>query len=159
MIPLADRTGGIPIFEKTNKITATKVGKVAVDVKARNFTLRVDEPLESGGENTGMSPVEMLLCSLGACQVVAASTFARQMRIDLDELWLEVEGDMDSAGMMGYTGIRPGYQAIRFVFHIKTDAQPAKIQALIDLVEQRCPVGDSLRNGVAMEKAKVILEY
>lgn len=130
-----------------------------MDVQARNFTVRVDEPRESGGEDTGMNPVELLLCSLGACQLVAASAFSRQMRIDLDEIWVEVEGDMDSAGMMGYTGIRPGYQNIRFVFHVKTDAQPAKVQALIDLVEQRCPVGDSLNSGVPMEKAKIIMEY
>lgn len=135
------------------------MGKVAVEAKARNFTLRIDEPLESGGEDTGMNPVEMLLCSLGACQLVAASVFARQMKIELDDISIEVEGDMDSAGMMGYTGFRPGYEAIRFVFHVKTDAPPARVQALIDLVEQRCPVGDSLKNGVPMEKAKIIMEY
>ena len=106
-----------------------------------------------------MSPVEALLCSLGACQVVAACVFARQMRIELDDIWVEVEGDMDSAGMMGYTGIRPGYQHIRFVFHVKTDAPPARVQALIDLVEQRCPVGDSLKNGVPFDEPKIILEY
>ena len=43
--------------------------------------------------------------------------------------------------------------------HVKTDAQPAKVQALIDLVEMRCPVGDSLNSGVPMEKAKIIMEY
>lgn len=149
----------IYIFEKTNKIIAKKVGKVAVEVQARNFTLQVDEPKESGGGDTGMSPVEMLLCSMGACEVVATSLFARQMRIELDELWVEVEGDLDSAGQMGYTGIRPGYQNIRLVFHVKTDAPPAKVQALIDLVEQRCPVADSLRAGVLLEKPKVYLEF
>ena len=81
------------------------------------------------------------------------------MRIELDDIWVEVEGDMDSAGMMGYTGIRPGYQHIRFVFHVKTDAPPARVQALIDLVEQRCPVGDSLKNGVPLDKPRVVLEY
>jgi uncharacterized OsmC-like protein len=60
---------------------------------------------------------------------------------------------------MGYTGIRPGYQNIRLVFHVKTDAPPAKVQALIDLVEQRCPVADSLRAGVLLEKPKVYLEF
>ena len=147
------------MFEKTNKAVARRVGKVAVEAQSRNFTIRIDEPKTSGGEDTGMSPVEALLCSLGACQVVAACVFARQMRIELDDIWVEVEGDMDSAGMMGYTGIRPGYQSIRFVFHVQTDAPPAKVQALIDLVEQRCPVGDSLKNGVPLDKPRVVLEY
>ena len=147
------------MFAKTNKAVARRVGKVAVEAQSRNFTIRIDEPKTSGGEDTGMSPVEALLCSLGACQVVAATVFARQMRLDLEDIWVEVEGDMDSAGMMGYTDFRPGYERIRFVFHVKTDASPAKVQALIDLVEQRCPVGDSLKNGVPMEKPKIILEY
>ena len=134
------------MFEKTNKAVARRVGKVAVEAQSRNFTIRIDEPKTSGGEDTGMSPVEALLCSLGACQVVAACVFARQMRIALDD-------------MMGYTGIRPGYQHIRFVFHVKTDAPPARVQALIDLVEQRCPVGDSLKNGVPLDKPRVVLEY
>jgi uncharacterized OsmC-like protein len=149
----------ILIFEKTNKITAKKVGKVAVEVQVRDFTLQVDEPKESGGGDTGMNPVEMLLCSMGACEVIAASLWAKQMRVELDELWVEVEGDMDSAGQMGYEGIRPGYQNIRLAFHIKTDAPPAKVQALIDLVEQRCPVADSLRTGVPLDKPKVYLEF
>lgn len=157
---LLNKSGSvILIFEKTNKITATKVGKVAVEVQARDFKILVDEPQESGGSDSGMNPVELLLCSLGACQVVAAAIFARQLKVDLEELWVELEGDMDSAGMMGYSGIRPGYQNIRFVFHIKTDSPPEKVQVLFDLVEQRCPVGDSLRNGVPFEKSKVILEY
>ncbi len=151
--------GGIFIFEKTNRITAKRVGKLAVEAQARDFTIRIDEPKQSGGDDTGMSPVELLLCSLAGCQLVSASVFARQLRIELDDISVDVEGDMDSAGMMGYTGFRPGYEKIRFVFHIKTDAPPAKIQMLIDMIEQRCPVGDSLKNGVLLEKPKVILEY
>ena len=147
------------MFEKTNRITAKRVGRAAVEAQAGDFTLRVDEPKGAGGEGTGMSPVEDLLCSLGACELVAATIFARQMRIELEEISIEVEGDMDSAGQMGYTGIRPGYQDIRLVYHIKTDAPPAKVQALIDLVEQRCPVADSLKNGVPIGKPKVVLEY
>ena len=80
------------MFEKTNKAVARRVGKVAVEAQSRNFTIRIDEPKTSGGEDTGMSPVEALLCSLGACQVVAACVFARQMRIELDDIWVEVEG-------------------------------------------------------------------
>ena len=147
------------MFEKTNKAVARRVGKVAVEAQSRNFTIRIDEPKTSGGEDTGMSPVEALLCSLGACQVVAATVFARQIWVDLEDIWVEVEGDMDAAGMMGYTGCRSVYQRIRFVSHVTTDAPPEKVQALIDLVEQRCPVGDSLKNGVPFDKPKIILEY
>ena len=147
------------MFEKTNKAVARRVGKVAVEAQSRNFTIRIDEPKTSGGEDTGMSPVEALLCSLGACQVVAACVFARQMRIELDDIWVEVEGDMDSAGMMGYTGIRPGYQHIRFVFHVKTDAPPARVQALIDRSAERGVEAQSRNFAVRIDEPKIILEY
>ena len=49
------------MFAKTNRAVARRVGKVAVEAQSRNFTIRIDEPKTSGGEDTGMSPVEALL--------------------------------------------------------------------------------------------------
>ena len=129
-----------------------------MEATVRNFTVKIDEPTSSGGTDTGMNPVELLLCSLGACQAITAVAFAPQCGVDLKNIWVEVEGDMDSAGMMGYTDFRPGYEKIRFNFHITSPSPEAKIKKLINLVEQRCPVGDSLRNGVVLEAPSITME-
>ena len=146
------------MYEKTYKVSGKMVGDLGVEVTARGHKIKVDEPIEGGGEDTGMNPVEMLLGSIAACQTISTSIYAESMGIKIDEMSIEVEGDMDSAGFMGYAKFRPGYTNIRSHIKIKSDADPAMVQQLIDLVEIRCPVEDSVKNGVEIAHAKVEVE-
>ena len=146
------------MYEKTYKVSGKKVGDLGVEVTARGHKIKVDEPIEGGGEDTGMNPVEMLLGSIAACQTISTSIYAESMGIKIDEMSIEVEGDMDSAGFMGYAKFRPGYTNIRSHIKIKSDADPAMVQQLIDLVEIRCPVEESVKNGVEIAHAKVEVE-
>ena len=136
------------MYEKTYKVSGKKVVDLGVEITARGHKVKIDEPIEGGGEDTGMNPVEMLLGSIAACQTISTSIYAESMGIKIDEMSIEVEGDMDSAGFMGYAKFRPGYTNIRSHIKIKSDADPAMVQQLIDLVEIRCPVEDSVKNGV-----------
>ncbi len=146
------------MYEKTYKVSGKKVGDLGVEITARGHKIKIDEPIEGGGEDTGMNPVEMLLGSIAACQTISTSIYAESMGIKIDEMSIEVEGDMDSAGFMGYAKFRPGYTNIRSHIKIKSDADPAMVQQLIDLVEIRCPVEDSVKNGVEIAHAKVEVE-
>ena len=146
------------MYEKTYKVSGKKVGDLGVEITARGHKVKIDEPIEGGGEDTGMNPVEMLLGSIAACQTISTSIYAESMGIKIDEMSIEVEGDMDSAGFMGYAKFRPGYTNIRSHIKIKSDADPAMVQQLLDLVEIRCPVEDSVKNGVEIAHAKVEVE-
>ena len=146
------------MYEKTYKVSGKKVGDLGVEITARGHKVKIDEPIEGGGEDTCMNPVEMLLGSIAACQTISTSIYAESMGIKIDEMSIEVEGDMDSAGFMGYAKFRPGYTNIRSHIKIKSDADPAMVQQLIDLVEIRCPVEDSVKNGVEIAHAKVEVE-
>ncbi|MCD8036452.1 MAG: OsmC family protein [Clostridiales bacterium] len=146
------------MYEKTYKVTAKKVGDLEVDIDARGHKVKVDEPVAQGGTDKGMNPVEMLLSSIAACQTISTSIYAESMGIKIDEMSVEVEGDMDSAGFMGYAKFRPGYTNIRTHVKIKSDADPAMVKQLIDLVEIRCPVEDSVKNGVEFAKSEVEVE-
>ena len=101
------------MYEKTYKVTAKKVGDLEVDIDARGHKIKADEPVAQGGTDKGMNPVEMLLGSIAACQTITTSIYAESMGIKIDEMSVEVEGDMDSAGFMGYAKFRPGYTNIR----------------------------------------------
>jgi uncharacterized OsmC-like protein len=120
-----------------------------VESEARGFKIVNDEPVELGGTDLGMNPVEALLCAIGACQCMTARFFARSLKIDLEEYRVDVEGDLDSKGFLkGDAGVRPGLQEIRLAIHIKSEAPPEKIAKLMTLVESRCPVGETVLNGV-----------
>lgn len=52
-------------------------------------------------------------------------------------------GDLDLHGFLGLDeNVRNGYEKIKVVFKIKTDAQKEKLQELVQLVQKRSPVFD-----------------
>ncbi|MBP1968553.1 putative OsmC-like protein [Virgibacillus natechei] len=105
-----------------------------------------------------MNPVELLLSSLGACQSIVARTYAKKFEIDLQNFWVELEGDIDLDGFLGKSDVRPGFSDIRYTFHLETDAPEEKIQAYKEFIESHCPVGDTIANQVNLVPAKVVIE-
>ncbi|MBV7275960.1 OsmC family protein [Clostridium thailandense] len=142
----------------TFKATVRKKEGLKVEGESRGFKVIADEPESLGGTNTGMNPVEMLLCSLGACQTIVAASFAKKLRVELEDFWVDLEGDLDTDGFMGVSDVRPGYSNIRFNFHIKSNSPEKNIKELVELIEKRCPVGDTLANLVKLENAKITIE-
>lgn len=144
------------------KVTFSALAKkkegLAVETDVRGFKIMMDEPEDMGGTNRGLNPVEALLCSLGACQTIVASAFAGEIGVDLQDFWVELEGDLDTDGFMGLSDVRPGFLDIRFKMHIKSDSPPEKIDEFIEFIEKRCPVGDSLGQGVKLNNMSVIIE-
>lgn len=143
----------------TFKATSKLVSGLAVDTTVRNFTIRMDEPPSLGGNDTGMNPVEGVLAALGSCQVIVAAAFAKANGINLQDFWVELEGDLDTDGFLkGAPGIRPGYNEVRFTMHIKTDSPAEKVEAFQKFIESRCPVGDTLSLGTKLVASKIVID-
>ena len=128
-----------------------------VETDARGFKFILDEPADLGGTDTGMNPVEALLCSLGACQSIVCAAFARLKKFTFEEVYIELEGDLDPDGFLGKNpDVRNGFQEIRFTMHFKTDETQERCEEFADFVESRCPVGDCLANGVKLVRTGVV---
>lgn len=139
------------------EVTSTGTG-LQVHAGTRGFTISFDEPIEQGGTNQGMNPVEGLLCSLGGCQTIATLIFAQAQGVALDEVKMVVEGDIDTDGFMGINPeVRCGLQEVRVKVHVKCADKEAG-EKLAKLAEQRCPVGDSIRNPVPMVTTELVVE-
>jgi len=144
--------------KETFKATSRSVGGLVVDSSARDFKITIDEPASLGGSNTGMNPVEALLCALGACEVIVARAFAQANDIEFSDFRVELEGDLDTDGFLkGKPGVRNGFSEIRTTMHIKTDASAEKVEAFAAFIESRCPVGDTLTAGTTINN-KVVVE-
>lgn len=138
----------------TFKATSRLKEGLQVDTQVRNFSIHMDEPASLGGTDSGMNPVEALLAALGSCLVIVAAAFAKEKDIDLQDFWVELEGDLDPAGFLqGKPGVRNGFSEVRFTPHIKTDASKEKVDDFIWFVKSRCPVSD-----VMMNRTQVIAE-
>jgi len=135
-----------------------KEGLIA-ESESRGFKIIMDEPESLGGTDKGMNPVEGLLVSLGSCLVIVGSAFAKAQGIDLQDLWVETEGDLDPDGfMLGKEGVRPGFEAVRFTIHIKSSSSEDKLREFKNFMESRCPVSDTLGNGTRVTASELVIE-
>ena len=127
-----------------------------VEAEARGFKIMMDEPRELGGTDVAMNPVEAILCALGGCQTIVAAAFAKAKNFSFEEVYVELEGDLDPDGFMGLADVRNGFQEIRYTMHFKTQESQEKCEEFMKFIEGRCPVGDCLGNGVTLSCARVV---
>ena len=110
----------------------------------RGFQLAIDEPVPLDGANKAMNLVELLLGSLAGFLNIGAAAFAEKCQVDLKGGSVELEGDLDPAGFLGKDpNVSKGFQEIRYKIHIDSPSPQENIEALIALIEKRCPVSDT----------------
>lgn len=127
-----------------------------VKVQARGFEFTLDEPESLGGTDTAMNPVEALLGALGACQSIVARSYAPMFNVELDEFWVELEGDLDPDGFMNKADVRCGFSDIRYTYHLKSSSPEQSIKEFVAFIGTKCPVGDSLIQGVKLSLAGIV---
>ena len=142
-------------FTSSSKKTETGLQVVS---GSRGFQVLMDEPKKAGGANTGMTPVEIQLSALGGCLTIVCSLLAEKMRLDIEEINIDVEGDLDPDGLAAKEGVRPGFQAIRYTLRVKTSEPEKKIEKMVTLAEKLCPIHDTLSNPVNVIRAGIVLE-
>lgn len=59
------------------KVTVSQQSGVRFAIQARSHSVVCDQPVENGGEDSGMTPPEFLLASLGSCAAYYAAEYLR----------------------------------------------------------------------------------
>lgn len=59
------------------EVKVSQVAGVKFAIQARNHSVVCDQPAENGGQDSGMTPPEFLLSSLGACAAFYAAEYLR----------------------------------------------------------------------------------
>ncbi len=119
------------------------------EAQIRDFApARSDEPGALGGTDTGPNPVEQVLAALGNCLAVGYAANATAAGIELNDLTIELEGDLDLHTFLGLTQGNAGYESISVKVKIDSDASPEEIQAVHDKVIGTSPVGHTLSRAV-----------
>lgn len=103
------------------EVRVEHLGAVQFEIKARQHTVICDQPLDSSGDDEGMTPPELLLASLGSCAAFYAVDYLKRNRIlregvkarvtadkvkgpfrlDNFKIELEVPGGIDESQMKG----------------------------------------------------------
>ncbi len=113
------------------------------------FYLEGDEPPVLLGSNAAPNAVEAVLHALASCLAVGFIYNAAAHGIRVDRLDFSLEGDLDLHGFLGLSDqVRPGYENIRVVYRVKSDAPREQLEALCAYVQRTSPVVDIIRNPV-----------
>lgn len=120
--------------------------------KARDFEITIDEPVELGGNDKGMNPVEALLIALAACKAIVIKAFARAHKIKVKSVRVESEGVLDADGFLGINkDAKIGFSEITTHYYIDADNTPEEIAEYVKFVEGNCPVKDTIAIAPVME--------
>ena len=114
-----------------------------------------DEPAVLGGTDTAANPVELVLGALGSCLAIGYTAGATARGIRIDDLRIELTGNIDLPVFFGLKSDHAGYRAIDVRVHIKTDAAPEAVEALHADVLRTSPVGNTLQRPAALNVALV----
>lgn len=65
------------------EVKITHLDQVRFNVQARSHSITCDQPAENGGEDSGMTPPELMLASLGSCAAFYAVQYLKTRNLAL----------------------------------------------------------------------------
>jgi putative redox protein len=129
---------------RTRAVDARWLGGYRCEVGARQFVIAVDEPPESGGDDTGLQPTELFLGSLASCFALAIAHSAAKREIDLEAVDVRVVGT--------YAG--PKFDALRVECRVEAD-DGVDVDALLTRARSVCYVSNTLALGLDVEVVRI----
>jgi putative redox protein len=123
------------------EVVATWRGGLATDVRAREHTLRVDEPESAGGGDSGMMPTEVFCAALASCFCLAVGFAARKRDLEVPGLEVTVTAERVD-GELRYE---------HFVVMTRAELEPALLARLVKRARPLCWVSNTLASGVSVE--------
>lgn len=124
---------------------------------ADGFTFDADEPVSKVG-GTGMAPrpLRYFLAGFAFCLQAQYVRTAIRRGIELDELSVDVEGEIDRRGGLGLREEPADFEGIEYVTTLRTDAPEADVRDLVDAAESRCYVHGTLSQGIPLRGTTVV---
>lgn len=136
-----------------HKINARWLGNRAFEGTVSGHKLIVDTPLESGGDNKGPSPKQLMLLSLAGCTGIDVALILGKMKIILEDLNIIVEGELTDENPRYYK-----HMHVIFEFTGK-DLPYERLKRAIDLSEQKyCGVSALYKKAIELTYEIRIIE-
>jgi len=131
-----------------NVTVYTELGAGArVECRAGNHTFVIDQPLSSGGQDLGPTPLEYYLAALAGCISSIARIITNQKKIDLKGLKITSVGNINTDVLLGKnTEERSGFQSIDLQVWIDANLSDSQKVEFLNEVERRCPVSENTIN-------------
>lgn len=92
-----------------HNITTTWNGGVAFEADVNGHAVKMDAPTDFGGQNSGPSPKKLMLVALSGCTGMDVVSILKKMRVEIDALQIEVEGDVTEENPKHYQAMHVKY--------------------------------------------------
>jgi putative redox protein len=126
-------------------------GKFAQDIYAGRHRLRADEPVAIGGADTGPTPYDLLLASLGACTAMTLRLYANEKRLPLTRVSVVLKHGRIHAADCAACETREGrIDHIERVVTLEGDLDDAQRARLLEIAD-KCPVHRTLHSEVRVD--------
>jgi putative redox protein len=122
-------------------------GRLEHDLQVRDHRLKADEASETGGEDTGPNPQELLAASLASCSAITMEMYAERKGWDIGDVVVEV----------GYEPSQRG-SPTRFEMIVKLPKElPEEQRERLMTIVAKCPVHRTLEGEVMFEERVELL--
>ena len=132
-----------PEGAKVRTIESKSTNGIKCEIKVSDgHSFVTDEPEERGGTDTATSPLMYFTASLAACQTVQIHKVAKAMRMSHGDINIHCETTTDRIpGVDGNDKVMR-FCAAEMVVEIETNEPEEKVNRLMKLAEDQCPVGN-----------------
>ncbi|MBZ0301327.1 MAG: OsmC family protein [Anaerolineae bacterium] len=128
------------------------------EIKVGNHTIYADEPLDSGGTDTGPTPMQMMVGALGACIAITARLYAERKGWPLEGVDVGLDMERYSAKeYAGYEGSAAFIHEVRNHIVFRGPLSDEQRQRLMDIAT-KCPVHRALENPAFFVDVEDLLE-
>ncbi len=115
------------------------------EVSIRGLTSQIDEPLERGGTNLGLTPTETLVAALVGCTNVISHKIAHKNGIELQDMRIHADVDFDRRGVTLAEDVAVPFPAITLTIDVATAASAAQMDRLQQELAMFCPLAKVIR--------------
>lgn len=105
--------------------------RININNEKRKISWIADQTLEEGGTDTGPTPVEMMVSSLGACVATMIGYYAQQKKIDVNEMTVDVAFEKE----------KNPYRVTKIDVKVNYPGNPErKLQKILERISRTCIV-------------------
>ena len=131
---------------KTVEIRARQVAGFRTEAQAGAHAVTLDQPRPLGTDG-GPMPLQLLETALAGCFVGTGYLIARQQKLAVRAIDVQVRGELDiEIGAGRSTAGRAGFTGLDVRIAVDADLSPADKAAFVAEIRRRCPVGENLEN-------------
>lgn len=124
----------------TYRTTAQCPSHARTEIPIRDLTCVIDEPLERGGTNLGVTPTESVLAALIACTNVIGNKCAHRLGIDLGTLTIDAAAQFDRRGVLMVEEIDVPFPKIDLTVHVDGPATAQQIARVAEETAKFCAI-------------------